>query len=548
MPDHLFRPKKRDTIVAENQAEIEHWIDERAAALVARGLAPDEARRRANEEFGDVDVATRYAVRQDLRAEWRARIVSWCDDLIADLRFAARGLRRSPGFVLVIVASLGVGIGVNTAMFSVLNVFVSPLPVRDAEHVIALWWTRSTNPQRARFTFDQFAYLREHAQSYSSVIASGGLEPVVLSSRDADAVPEKLYAEFVSEAFFAGLGGGTVIGRPIDQRDSVATAVPAVVLSYRFWRSRFGADSSIVGRAVTINGRRVTIAGVAREGFVGEAYDLRSPSMWLPLWSRASLGPPGRAWFAGSKNDWLRLTARLRPTVTLSQANGELQVLGPALKRMAPPADSTLAISAFNASSFSPQSTGALAGIVTLGMVAPFLVLLITCANLVNLLLSRAVSRQREIAIRLAVGASRARLLRQFMAETGLIAMMGGVAAFALVSLARRTVAVSAFAALGSRDPATAVAALPLDARVLTVTAGLSLFVILAIGLAPALRATRTDILTTLKGDGAALFGMRVVRSRARGVLVVGQVTASLALLIVAGMLVRALGSGSRVD
>ncbi|HEX8187922.1 MAG TPA: ABC transporter permease [Pyrinomonadaceae bacterium] len=463
--------------------------------------------------------------------------------LLQDVRYGSRMLARSPGFTLVSVVSLALGIGVNTAVFSLFNaVLIRALPVvRGQERLVWL---------RAPSSYPDYLDYREQAQGFEGMAAATGTREFSLTR---GGEPELVRGEFVTANYFDVLGVGAHAGRGFVEAEGREPA-RVVVLSHQLWRARFDSDPGVVGRQVTLNGLGFTVVGVAPEGFVGTEAGLNR-ELWVPLPAHALLNPPdaARVLDGGGGEDilrvrhshWLAVFARLRANVTREQAAAELAGVA---RRVAEAGGGRVDGETLRRVQLLPLSGGMdpgdreqalpVAGVV---MAVLGLVLLIACANIAGLLVARAAVRRRETAIRQALGAGRARLVRQWLTESLLLSCLGGAAGLLLALWANDVMAsYAAGTPLASLD-------LRLDYRVLAFTLLVSVGAGVAFGLAPALQASRLDLVTALKTEDAlARAGSR--RSRLRAAFVTAQVTLSVVLLVCAGLFIRSLWSAHAID
>ena len=507
------------------RSEMQEHIECATDRFMARGMTRSEAQDAARREFGNVE-----SIKEEARD---ARGGGWLDDLRKDVRYGMRSLLRTPAFTLVALLSLTLGIGLNTALFTLMQLALHPAVVKEPETLVTLGDWRS---------YAEFAAVRERSQSLGQVFARS-TEWVLLASDGAGDEPMRA-AQLVSDDFFAALRVAPLLGRTFAKDENAApNAAPIAVLSYRFWQSRFGGDSSVLGQFVRLqNGVSFSVIGVMPRTFTGA--DRHRPDFWLPLGIRDGLPafyrmPPKDAagWFGASGEAWLRVSGRLTPGSTVATARAELGTL----LRLVTPADTT-------APAASPElETADASGLngaseklsVALVAFATLAVLLIACANIANLMLARAAARQREIALRICLGATRLRLVRQLLVESIVLASIGAATALIVETWTLRTLALSgALEPIASGDADMVARSLMPNGWVLAYTMLLALFSAVSFGLVPALRATGSDPVRAIKGDGNS-FGDRLIRSRLRHGLVVGQVALSLMLLVSAAVLVR---------
>ena len=459
--------------------------------------------------------------------------------LLQDVRFGLRMLWKTPAFTLVAVVSLALGIGLNTAIFSVVNVLlIRPVPVvKEQERVMWL---------RASISYPDYLDYAEQTKGFSGMAAATGTSEFSLSS---NGEPEIVNGEYVTANYFDVLGVGALKGRTFDKAEG-QTPTPVVVLSEHLWRTRFNSDPSIIGRQIPINGLGFTVVGVTPKNFIGTEVGLNR-ELWVPLLMQPVLNPPeaGRAAdpfsnrFKERDSHWLAVFARLSPGMSREQAGTELSTVArhvaEAYRGKVDP-ETLRSVQLLGMSGgMDPrdqQEALPLAGIV-LAVVA--LVLLIACANIASLLLARAAARRRETAVRQALGASRSRLVQQWLTESVLLGVAGGAFGLLLAWWANQLlVSYLQTTPLASLD-------LGLDYRVLAFTLIVSITTGIIFGLAPALQASRLDIITALKSEGS---WKRTGRSRLRALFVTAQLTLSVVLLIGAGLFIRSLQSANRID
>jgi predicted permease len=470
--------------------------------------------------------------------------------MFTDVRYAFRIIAKNPAFSAVAVLSLALGIGANTAIFTLIDyVMLRALPVRAPEQLAVI----ARNPEKpsTSFNYPDYVYIRDHNQSYLGVIASNGggsaLAFAVPGEKGASA--EVVGAAEVSGNYFEVLGVGAAIGRVFTPADNLTEgAHPYVILSYDLWQRRFGGDHGVLGRAITLNGARFTIVGVAARGFHGISVGTSS-DVFLPIMMMPTVNPPARGW--NTRHWWwLNVMARLKPGVALQAATPEANVLWQQILKAdpeykPPPAwakdqgkfDRMIVLPASGGwSGFRNQFSKPL----TVLMIVVGLVLLIACANVANLLLARAAGRQKEIAVRLAIGAGRARLVYQLLMETLVVSVLGGITGLLFAWWGVRVM----IGLLPKRTIPTELNLTP-DLRVLGFAFAVSVLTGLVCGLVPALQSTRPNLVSALKSETAAA---RRIRFDLRRILVVAQVAISLLLLIGAGLFVRSLSNLQNLD
>lgn len=519
----LFRIFERPPSVADTvEFEIRHHIETRAELLVeTEGLSEDEALREAERRFGNV-----ARVRRELeggehrhrRARERSRVARRTFD---DVRFAFRALRKNPGFVGVAVLTLGLGIGLNTAIFSVVKgVLLDPLPYPDAGRLV--WGESEFGASRgAAVSPPDYLDYRETATSFEFLGGRRGVGSFTLTGFDA---PEIVRGQSVTAELLDAFGAVPHLGRSFTRDDELEGA-RSVILSHAFWQSRFGGDPDVVGRTLSLDDEPWEVVGVMPAGFatLGEA-DFWRP---IPLHSGSNLV---------RRFHNLRLVGRLRPGVALEEAQAELDLISARLERQYPQSNQNwrLVIEPLRESVVGPVRTGLE---ILWGAVA--LVLLIVCANVANLLLARGTGRRSEIAVRTALGASRGRIVRLLLAESLALAGLGCVTGVGLAVLGVRL--------LRAIEPGTLprVEQIGLDGWGLAFAVAISLLTGLVFGLLPALAAARLDLTRALKAGGRGGSG---VSGRLRGALVVGEVALSFVLLIGAGLLLRSFAQLVSVD
>lgn len=481
----------------------------------------------------------------------------WFEAIGKDARYGLRQFIRNPVFTIVAVLSLALGIGANTAIFSVMNAaLLKALPVRAPEELVVVTDPNSSGVSigldsggnRSLLTFAEYAYLRDHTQTLAAMYASQS-QLSRYTVRIAGGPQEDIQGRLVSENYFAVLGVEPAIGRFFNPDSVPAPGTdPEAVLSYDFWQRRFGGRTDVLGTPVRIFGTTLTIIGVAAPSFHGDTVG-QIPNVWLPMMMQAPL-MPGRDWLHEDlsrnieKAMWLQVFGRRKPGQTLSKAQAEMDVLFRQVIEAGYP--STLSADARKEAldqhiKVKEASTGAFAGRDDFGqqlmvlLAVSGLVLLISCANVANLLMARATARQRELGVRLSIGASRSRLVRQFLTESLMLSCFGGLIGIGVAFAAARFLV-----RLLSRPQNPLDLSANIDLRVLGFTIGVTVLTGLLFGLAPAIRATRVDLNDALKETGRGMTGSGRRLSFAK-TLVVLQVALSLLLVVGSGLFLRTL-------
>jgi predicted permease len=467
---------------------------------------------------------------------------------LADLKFALRTLRRSPLFTSIAVLSLALGIGANTAIFSLMDqLLLRLLPVKDPESLVMLYQrgpNMGGNDGERANSYPIYQDFQQRADAFSEVFCQKFAEVSITL----DGQTEMVTADMVSGNYFSALGVKPAIGRLFNSRadDQVYKGHPVVALSHDYWMTRFAGDKNVIGKKVLINNYPMTIVGVSAPGFSG-VDPARSPKVRVPMLMKAIMSPAGDA-LTFRRLQWVRVFARLKPGYTPESAQASLQVLFTQIRQY----ESTLpearnwtaaqrerflkgTVVVEKAATGYSQLRNSFSGALTVLMCMVGLVLLIACANVANLLIARAVARQKEIAVRLSVGASRRQLVRQLFVESFVLAAAGG----ALGILLALWVTKGLLSLLPTGNAVLMLSSRP-DARILLFNIGLSLLTGLIFGLAPAFRSTRIDVWSSLKDAVGSVAGAGGA-VRVRKVLVTAQVALSFLLLFGAGLFVQSL-------
>jgi len=512
-----FREWRR--VNRELTEEIEQHLREKSEAFVESGMAPEDARARALREFGNP-----IRLVEQSREVWG---FTWLQEIGQDLRYGLRMLRRTPGLTAIAVLSLAIGVGANSAIFSVIDsVVLRVLPVRDPES-LAIVHALTRQGNRTSLSHSDYEWLNQHNQIFSGLAASSARQ----LTRSLDGRTERIQALLVSGNYFTVLGVEPFLGRVIGADDDGASAHNLVaVLSYSYWSRAFGGDPHALGQRLRFGDTTLDVIGIAPKGFTGE--DVGSPAdLWVPLSIQPRLNP-GNSFLQTRNVSWLQAMGRLRPGVSIPEARASMDVLLRNLQtalKVNPQSDYLGSIG------IEPGS-GGLSGLrdryaqplwILMGLVV--LVLAIACVNVASLLLARSEARQREFAVRLAIGAGRSRLLRQLLTEACLLAVIACAAGLiAAEGMIRLLVAISEVDSVSVR----------LNVKVLVFAIGVSSAAALLFGLAPAMRGNRVDPWPTLKQRRTSLerLGPRLTPLR---LLVAAQTAIAVVLLIASGLLLR---------
>ncbi len=448
------------------------------------------------------------------------------------MRYAARQLRRQPLFALIAAASIAIGIGANTTIFTIAHalLFRPPAGVADPARLVDIGRSRGPGSFSPN-SYANYLDIRRRTTTLDGVYAFPLFpEKLSFAIRNGDRVGvERIYGAFVTTNYFSVLGAVPAAGRLFTAADGdEGRGAPIVVLSYDFWTRRFNRDPNVVGGALTINRLAFTVLGVAAAGFHGTG--VRGGDVWIPLGALPTAVPDGTGMLTNRAAAWLLVGGRLKPGVTEERAAAEMHVIGKALAAEYPEQNRDTGLSLVSLSPV-PGNVGTVGTFLALLYGLVTLVLAIACTNLSGVLLARAVARRREIAVRLAIGAGRVRLIRQLLAETLVLFALGGA-----VGLLVARVMTSLLASFMPSLPFPVDVSLALDVRALVFTAGLALVTAVLCGVAPALQASRTNVIAAMRNDGPMMDRLRL-----RHVFLVGQVALSVVLVVVAGLFTRAL-------
>src|SRR5215813_13217432 len=553
---------RRDRFDRELEDEISFHLEMKARARMLDGMQPAQARLAAWRQFGN---QTRLKERS--REMWSFR---WIDGAIKDLHYTLRMTRKSPVFASVVILSLALATGANTAIFTLVDaVLLKTLPVKNPSEVVLFGWSGGKNTyiggHSGHMTHDpktgltlgsslsspMFERMRQQNQTLTDLFAFAPIFNNLNVTVDDHA--EIATAQLVSGDYYKGLGVGPIIGRTINGDDDTPAATPVAVITYRYWKARFGLDPRILEKPAFINGQAFTIIGVSRPGFDGALGVVKSADLTLPLVAEPLIShrqsKPQESW-----NFWLRIMGRLKPGVTIEEARVNFEPLVqqsameglrdylakyPTPEYADPVPPNLTAISGSQGDMFDRRDYQQQLYML---LIIVGLVLLIACVNVANLLLARSGARQKEIAARIALGAGRSRLIRQLLTESLFLAAAGGVAGFLLASWAKGFLgAVSLLRGLPLNVD------MSLDFRVLGFTAVVSIATGIVFGIAPALKATSIDPGPALKESAPSQSLGRSPLSLGKSLIVV-QVALSIVLLVGAGLFLRTLRNLQKVD
>lgn len=475
-----------------------------------------------------------------------------------DLRYSERMLRKKPGFTFVAIVTLALGIGVNAALFSVFDAFVlKPLPLKDPGSLVSLEGANAQGERRRLFSYQDYLDYRDQNSSLSEVIAwnkvratLGEAPPTSEDDNFAEGY-EYLFGQIVSGNYFPALGADMSLGRALEPSDDKQPDMdPVVVLSYGSWQRRFESDPAIVGKTINLQGQPFTVVGVTAREFIGTTPDV--PSFWVPLMMRDRLIQAGgwghKTWLTDRNGAVFTLLGRLRPGVSRQQAEIEMQLISSRLAQNYPAGERITKVKLESAGTFVTLDEDVVPLVIPL-LIGFGLVLLIACANVANLLLARAAGRQREIGVRLAMGASRGRIVRQLVTESVLLSMAGAAVGLLLAVWTLSGLYPVVLSSVPLPEGLAAGFSLNLapDWRVFSFAFLLAALAGIGAGLAPALQVSKPDLSRALKEEGSTL-GQHLSQSRLRSALVVAQIAVCLALLVAAGLLFRNLQRIKTVD
>ncbi|MEO7997221.1 MAG: ABC transporter permease, partial [Gemmatimonadaceae bacterium] len=513
------------------QDELAHYAEQLTQSKIADGAPPETARRSAQREVGNMT-----NIREDVRASlWETTVSS----ASADVRYALRTLRRNPVFATVVILVIAIGIGSVTTVFSGVNAYLlKPLPgASDASRLIQVDRIKPGGDESTQGSYAYYAHLRDETKTLSGLAAWSKVDLTISRGNNGFSA----YGNIVSDNFFSVLRARPALGRFFLPGESeVGRAHAVVVVSHDFWRMHLGADSAIIGKTIRVNGQPYTLVGVASPEFNGVFTPMKTAA-WVTLSMQPFLKQQRSL---DGKTNWLWVFGRMKDGVSQNQVRAELKLAQANLAALAEEPEwvrkNYTDIRTFPLTGLPDDAHKAMAAFLSVLLAASIVVLIIAGVNIAAMLSARAVARRHEMALRAALGAQRSRLVRQLVTETLVLFTVGAAGGIALAVAATRTLERMP---LPTKEPM--VITLPVDARVLFFSIGMSALCGIAFGLLPALRAARRDLQTQLRTDNAGSGRRRPIVSN---ILVVGQLALSMALLVSAALLVRALQRSQQTD
>ncbi|MGA8145671.1 MAG: ABC transporter permease [Candidatus Acidiferrales bacterium] len=497
----------------EASEELRFHIEQQTAANIAAGMTAGEARRQATLQFGAAE-----GVKEACREQRRG---FWLETLLADTRYALRVMRKNPGFAAIAILTLALGIGANTAIFSVVYaVLLKPLPYKNPSQLVLVLAGKPPNTELTGTSFPNFEDWRAQNTVFTG-LAGDQAHDLNVSGRGE---PFVVHVSVVTPEMFDVLRGTPIAGRTFLSEDGKRGAPPVVILSENLWRSRFNADPKIVGQSVSLDKKPFTVVGIMPAGFSSPALR-RNHDIWVPVVD----DPEFSSWMARRGGHWLRITGRLKPGVSIAQAQAEMDAISARLAKEYPAENEGWIVRVLPLQSAIVGDVKP-ALVILLGAVR--LVLLIACANIANLLLARATSRAKEMSLRIALGAGRGRIIRQLLTESAALGLVGGIAGTLLAFWG-----VTGLSSLLPPEIANAYE-IHVDGHVLAFALLLSVAASFIFGLAPALFAAGSDLNTSLR-EGAGRAGAGGKRQTARSFLAAAETALAMILLVGAGLLAR---------
>ncbi|HVG11098.1 MAG TPA: ABC transporter permease [Thermoanaerobaculia bacterium] len=519
---------QREAVIGDIDEEMRLHLQMVMEENVERGMPPEEARRAALRSFGNLD--------KNRERAWEVRGGGVIEAFLQDVRYGARLLARHRGFTAVAVLTLGLGIGANTAIFSVVNeLLLRPLPFPGAERIVMLWEVNPEGREQNNTSSSNFRGWREQSSVFESLAAFTDQRVNLTGDRHSGGEPEEVPIQLATPELFRVLGVKPILGRDLRPEDALPDAPNVAVVSHGFWQRRLAGDPQAIGRSILLNGRPTTVVGVLPPGFQWHIRHRSVSGRPADIWLAITLPTEGPA----ASGRFLSVVGRLKPGVSYAEAEAEVKAIRARFERDFPDTNKN-----WNAQilPLREQFVGNVRPALLILLGAVGFVLLIACANVANLLLSRAAAREKEIVLRTALGAGRLRVVRQLLTESLLLAGLG-----CLLGLVIAGWGVRALAAISPRDLVN-LQGVGLDLPVLVLTVAVSLVTGIVFGLAPALEATRLDLNESLKEGGKGAGGQSARGKRMRSALVVAEVALALVLLAGAGLLVKSFARLQAVD
>jgi putative ABC transport system permease protein len=501
----------RRSIERDIDEEIRFHLHARIEDLMRHGLSREDAEAKAATEYGDAAAARRELAAIDHRAARRQGMREWIGGLAQDLRFALRGLRARPGFAATVLLTLALGIGANAAIFTVVDaVLVRPLPYARPDRLVHLWETyRSKVDGRSEASFPDYVDWRARNHALVDLAGYQGSGFVL-----GGATPQLVGAGKTTANFFDVLGVKPILGRTFASTEDAPDAPRVVVLTYGFWQRQFAGDRNVIGKAITLDDAPATVIGLLPKQFTFARQ--AGAEVWTPI-DRSAAARRARG------NHWLNIVGRLKPGTTIAAAAADMSAIMRDLARDYPPTNTGRDAQVVP---LHQELVGSVRPVLLLLYGAVLVVLLIACVNVANLLLIRGAERGRELAVRVALGAGKARLIRQLLTESVLLALLGGMGGLAVAN-----VGVHWLVGLLPQHPIRGIpnlSGIALDVRIVAYAVGVSLIAGIGLGIVPALRITRPALYDSLKSAGRGAIGGA---SKVRDMLVVGEIALTVVLL-----------------
>ncbi|HXE12094.1 MAG TPA: ABC transporter permease [Bryobacteraceae bacterium] len=547
----IFKPNKHSSELDE---EMQFHLAMREQFSTEDGMPAEEARFDAQRRFGNKALLKERTREID--------VFTFFETIFQDLQFAARMIAKNPGFTAVAILALAVGIGVNTAVFTAYEaVLLKPIDGKNPRQLVNIYRTSISSRYDDGFSYPDYEYYATHAREFSGLIAAGNDELTltgasgsvgsatggVVASAFGFQFPQRMgrgaelvLTVIVSDSYFSVLGVNAVQGRvflPADAHELIEH--PAVLISQNYWERRFNSDPAILGKSLKVNGAPFTVMGITPKDFMGT--NVNVPDFWMPI-DGEPLVHRGNNWEHAREQHCCRLYGRLRPGHVIEEAQAEMAILSEQVRGLHAPDSndrkpSTISLLPGGPFGHGREKDEQLRAIIAFILSAVGLVLLIACANVASMQLARSAARQREIGVRLSLGASRGRLIRQLLTESALLGLLAGIVALIATWWSLRILLVEISAALPIEWGSLALHLEP-DIHVFAYVFAISLFAGILFGMAPALESSRLNLTSALKEEGAG-FALRLRSARLRDILIALQVSVCLFLLICAGLLIR---------